>query len=182
MIFLEIWDIYDENRNKTGRTCERGGLGEGEYHLSVHICIFDREGRMLIQKRADCKRDWPSLWDISAAGAVVVGENTREGAERELSEELGIHRDFGKIRPHLTLNYADGFGDIFILNEDRLDLSTLTLQESEVSEVKYATREEIFSLIDGGEFIPYFKSFIGAIFDIRHRYSSMTRGAEGKGK
>ena len=42
-----------------------------------------------------------------------------------------------------------------------------------------ATESEVLAMIDGGEFIPYFKSFISTLFDIRHRYSSMTRGAEG---
>jgi isopentenyldiphosphate isomerase len=177
---MEKWDIYDIDRKKTGRLATRGEkLAEGEYHLSVHICIFDRLGRLLIQRRADCKRDWAGLWDISAAGAVTVGESSAMGAERELSEELGLYRDFTKIRPHLTLNYRDGFGDIYLLTEDEIPLDTLTLQESEVSAVRYATESEVLAMIDGGEFIPYFKSFISTLFDIRHRYSSMTRGAEG---
>lgn len=180
---MEKWDIYDIDRKKTGRLATRGDrLAEGEYHLSVHICIFDREGRMLVQRRAACKSDWPNLWDISAAGAVTVGESSAEGAHRELFEELGLYRDFTKIRPHLTLNYQDGFGDIYLLTEDELDLSLCALQSSEVSAVKYATRDEVLAMIDGGEFIPYFKSFISTLFDIRHRYSSMTRGAEGNDK
>ncbi|MBR2344089.1 MAG: NUDIX domain-containing protein [Clostridia bacterium] len=177
---LEKWDIYDENRIKTGRTCERGGLGEGEYHLSVHICIFDGRGRMLIQKRSEDKASWAGFWDISAAGAVVAGENSREGARRELYEELGLLRDFTHIRPHFTFNYEDGYGDVYLLTEDEHPTESLTLQASEVTAAKYASREEIFELIDGGEFIPYHKSFVSLLFDTRSRYSSMSRGREGK--
>lgn len=37
----EIWDIYDENRNLTGKTIKRAEyinkIKENEYHLVVHI-------------------------------------------------------------------------------------------------------------------------------------------------
>ena len=33
---MELWDIYDDNRLKTGRTVERGNpMAPGEYHI-VH--------------------------------------------------------------------------------------------------------------------------------------------------
>ena len=39
----EIWDIYDENRNLTGKTIKRAEyinkIKENEYHLVVHIWI-----------------------------------------------------------------------------------------------------------------------------------------------
>ena len=49
---MELWDVYDINRNKTGKTAVRGeGLPEGGYHLVVHVCIIGSDGRMLIQQR-----------------------------------------------------------------------------------------------------------------------------------
>ena len=49
---MELWDVYDINRNKTGKTAVRGeGLPEGGFHLVVHVCILGSDGRMLIQKR-----------------------------------------------------------------------------------------------------------------------------------
>jgi hypothetical protein len=45
---MELWDVYDINRNKTGKTAVRGeGLPEGGYHLVVHVCIIGSDGRML---------------------------------------------------------------------------------------------------------------------------------------
>ena len=49
---MELWDVYDVVRNKTGRTMVRGEtFAEGDYHLVVHVCIFNSKGEMLIQKR-----------------------------------------------------------------------------------------------------------------------------------
>ena len=41
----EFWDIYDENRNLTGKIHERGKpLAKGEYHLVVHIWVQNENG------------------------------------------------------------------------------------------------------------------------------------------
>ena len=54
---MELWDIYDIDRVRTGRVAQRGkpasegGLGEGEYHLVVHICVFNGRGQLLLQQR-----------------------------------------------------------------------------------------------------------------------------------
>ena len=43
----EIWDVYDKERNLTGQTHRRGDpLAPGEYHLVVHICIFNSQGKL----------------------------------------------------------------------------------------------------------------------------------------
>ena len=66
----EIWDIYDENRNRTGKTVIREkAWGFEKYHLIVHVGIFDQDGRMLIQKRQKTKAAWPDLWEVSAGGS-----------------------------------------------------------------------------------------------------------------
>ena len=88
---MELVDLYDENRVPLGRTAERyGKKGAGEYRIVVDICVFDREGRMLIQQRAPEKRIWPNRWDVAAAGGVDAGETSHQAAEREFREELGI--------------------------------------------------------------------------------------------
>ena len=71
---MELWDIYDIDRVRTGRVAQRGkpasegGLGEGEYHLVVHICVFNGRGQLLLQQRQKDKEGYPNLWDVSAAG------------------------------------------------------------------------------------------------------------------
>ncbi|MCL4360409.1 NUDIX domain-containing protein [Patescibacteria group bacterium] len=59
-------------------------------HRSVGVLIFDRQKKVLLQKRSLTKDLQPGLWAISAAGHVSAGETYRRAAERELFEELGI--------------------------------------------------------------------------------------------
>lgn len=58
---MELFDLYDDERNFTGETIERGKpLPENRYHLVIHICIFGSDGKMLIQQRQPFKKDFPT--------------------------------------------------------------------------------------------------------------------------
>ncbi|MDD7794387.1 NUDIX hydrolase [Clostridium sp. 'White wine YQ'] len=169
---MELWDVYDINRNKTDKTMVRGEpFKKDEYHLVVHICIFNSKGEMLIQQRQPFKEGWPNMWDITVGGSAIKGDTSQTAAERELFEEIGLKVDLKNIRPHITINFEDGFDDYYII-EREVDLNELSLQYEEVQKVKWASKEEIFSMIESGEFIPYYQSLIQLLFDIRKQYGS----------
>lgn len=165
---MEIWDIYDRDRQFTGKTMVRGSrFGVGEYHLAVHVCIFNPKGKMLIQQRQPFKRGWSNLWDISVGGSAVAGDSSQQAAEREVFEEIGYKVNLRNKRPALTINFDYGFNDFYIIEED-LDIHALHLQFEEVQQVRWATKEEIWDMIEDKRFIPYHKSFIQLLFDMRY--------------
>ena len=164
---VEIFDIYDIHRVKTGGTMLRGsGYKQGEYHIVVHACIFNSNGEMLIQQRQSFKRSWPDMWDVTVAGCATIGDTSQEAIAREIYEEIGVDIDMNGIRPHLTINFECGFDDVYIINRD-LKIEDLKLQVEEVKQVKWASIEEICEKIESGTFIPYYKSLIQLFFDIR---------------
>ena len=164
---MEFWDAYNRDRIPTGKTLVRGQpIPEGAYHLVVHICLFNARGELLIQKRQPTKEKWPGLWDLTAGGCALQGENSRVAAEREIREELGLHLDLEKHQPYFTVNFKTGFDDIYRL-ETEVDLHNLTLQPEEVQEVRWATWEDIQSLLQTGRFIPYHPGFLRLLFDIQ---------------
>ncbi|MEX1376764.1 MAG: NUDIX domain-containing protein [Eubacteriales bacterium] len=172
---MEIWDIYDINMQKTGKTTKRGErLKENEYHLVVCVCIFNKDGEMLIQQRQKDKIGWPNRWDLSAAGSVVHGEDSRSAIQRELKEELGIDIVFSSLRPILTVNFSRGFTDYYCIEKD-VDINSLKLQKEEVQNVKWADKETILNMIDKEEFIPYYKSLIYCLFEMRNSTGSHIR-------
>lgn len=173
---MELWDIYDVDRNKTDKTMVRGEAHpEGAYHLVVHICIFNSAGEMLIQQRQPFKKGWSNMWDITVGGSAVSGDNSQTAASRELFEELGIEMDLTGIRPHLTMNFDKGFDDYYLL-EKNINLADLKLQYEEVQNAKWASKEEILCMIETGEFVPYYPSLIQLLFDMRKKYGSHSRG------
>ena len=172
---MELWDIYNAKREKTGRTMVRGDEFEkGAYHLVIHVCIFGKDGRMLIQQRQKDKHGWPNMWDITVGGSAVAGEDAAAAASRELHEELGIIIDLEDVRPNFTFNFDNGFDDFFLIEKDT-ELCELVFQAEEVQNAKWATRNEIKQMISDGSFIPYYPSLIDIIFDSRRRYGVHTK-------
>ena len=174
LIILEIWDLYDQDRNLTGETGVRGEpLPKGRYHLVVHVCIFNSKGEMLIQQRQPFKKGWPNLWDVSVGGSACQGENSTLAAERETLEELGLQLDLSGQRPFLTICFEGGFDDIYLIQQD-VEISRLHLQEEEVQAVQWATLEQVEQMMTEGVFIPYHKGLLPLLFAM-HRQRGAIR-------
>ena len=93
---MEIWDLYDEQEQKTGETWERSRameIPEGRYHLVCEILIRHRDGTFLLTLRDPEKESWPDCWEASAGGSVLAGETPEQGAVREMFEETGLTAD-----------------------------------------------------------------------------------------
>ena len=167
---MELVDLYDENRIPLGKTAERYAKKKhGEYRMVVHVCIFNSLGQLLIQQRSKEKTAWANLWDVSIGGGVDAGETSRQGAQREVREELGYDLDLIGVRPAVTVNFSDGFDDFFVVTRD-LRLEELRLQAEEVSAVRWATLEEVLSMLESGEFLPYPAGFLRFLFEARGEF------------
>ncbi|KAF8072466.1 ypel3 [Scenedesmus sp. PABB004] len=62
----------------------------GLLHRAVYVWLFDRAGRLLLQRRAPEKKIGGGQWDLSVAEHLAVGESFRDAAVRGLAEELGV--------------------------------------------------------------------------------------------
>ena len=164
---MEYVDVYTAQRTPVGRIEERGKpLGDGEYRIIVHAAIFNSRGELLIQQRQPFKSGWPNLWEVTVGGSAIAGDTSRSAAERETLEEIGLHIDLSSEQPKLTIPFDCGFDDVYTLTMD-VDLSALTLQESEVQAVKWASEDEILAMLADGRFIPYHRAFIQLIFALK---------------
>lgn len=63
---------------------------EGSLHRAFSVFVFDRERRLLLQKRAGTKYHSGSLWSNTACGHPRPGEATPDAARRRLREEMGF--------------------------------------------------------------------------------------------
>ena len=165
---MELWDLYDRDRQLLGRTMARGEKQpEGTCHLVVHICLFNSRGEMLIQQRQSFKSGWSNFWDLTVGGSAVAGESSRTAAEREVREELGLSLSLKGVRPALTVHFEPGFDDVYVL-EREVDPAGLTLQSEEVQAVRWASLPEIMEMVRAGAFIPYHESLLELLFFLRN--------------
>jgi len=167
---MEIWDLHDKDRVKTGGTMVRGKENptNGEYRIIVCIVVFNSKGQMLIQQRQPFKESWPGFWDITAGGSAVSGDTSQMAAARELLEEVGIRADFSDTPPHFTINTIWTFCDFYLVEKD-VNIDNLQLQQDEVAQVKWATKQEIFEMMDDGSFVPYQDGVIELCFSLNAR-------------
>ena len=163
---MELWDLYDRNRMKTGEVAVRDGdpIPPGRYHVVVHAAVFNSRREMLIQRRQPWKSVFPGLWDITCGGSAQAGEDSPTAVWCEVMEEVGLDLlDLRQGRAVFTVNFRDGFDDYYIALSDT-PAEDLVLQESEVAEARWATREEILSMIRDKTFIPYHPALIELLF------------------
>jgi isopentenyldiphosphate isomerase len=86
----EILDVVNERDEVVDRR-PRGEVHRlGLRHRAVHILVFNRQGRVFLQKRSLDKDTFPGTWDSSASGHLESGEDYDAAAVRELREELGL--------------------------------------------------------------------------------------------
>ena len=111
---------------------------------------------------------------MAAAGGVDAGETSRQAAEREFREELGVALDLTGVRPSCTVNFDGGFDDFFLVERD-LDLASLNLQPEEVAQVRWATLEEAEAMAADGCFIPYPEGFLRFLFSMRGKFGFPTK-------
>lgn len=163
---MEVWDLYTQDREKTGKTMVRGDkTPQGLFHLQVHVCIFNQRGQMLIQQRQSTKQWYPDLWDYSVGGSAVAGDNSIAAAQREALEELGVHIDLAGRCPAVTRWYGAIIDDYYIVTQD-VNLSELTLQAEEVQTVRWANCEEILTLLREKKFCPNPSGMITLLFEL----------------
>ena len=165
---MEYWDIYDDNRNKTGRTIlrsDRDKLGDNENHVAIHVAFFNSKGEMLLQRRSLTKADDPGKWDFSSRGSILVSETPQDGAHRETLEELGIDYDFSNIKPMFTKKYPNVFDDFFIVNLD-IDIKDIKIQKEELDSVMWANLDKVIELINNNNFAINNIDFMKNIFEL----------------
>ncbi|MHB1150956.1 MAG: GNAT family N-acetyltransferase [Eubacteriales bacterium] len=152
---MELWDVYDKNRIKTGRIIERGRtMAQDEYHIVVHVWIKNSKGEYLISKRTPNKT-FPDMWECTG-GSALIGEDSFTAAVREAKEELGVNLSECEGKMIFSFkrqnhNYPD-FIDIWLFHAD-IPIHGIAYQDGETCDAMWAGKDKINEMIVDGKFI-----------------------------
>ena len=137
----EIVQVVDGENRPVAELPRHRMRSENLPHRATYIFVFDRAGRVLVQRRTAIKDMYPSYYDLAAGGVVAAGESYEENAEREAEEELGIRNT--ALEPKFDFYYEDErsrcFGRVFTCVHE----GPFTLQAEEVESAAFHTVEEI---------------------------------------
>ena len=88
---MELWDIYDENKERTGATMKHNdwNMKPGEFHLTVLGVLMRPDGKYLITRRR-MDKEWAAGWWEVPGGGVRAGEDSLDAVIREIKEETGV--------------------------------------------------------------------------------------------
>ena len=161
----EIWDLYDENRELLGKDHVRGEqLPIDGYHLVVHVWIRNSKGEYLIAQRSANRPTFPLVWEC-VDGSVIKGEDSLQGALREVKEEVGV--DLLPEKGHVILSdikkiefgkVVNKIVDVWLFEYDgEVDLSNATTDE--VAQVAWMNRSQIKELFDANMFVDTLEYF-----------------------
>ena len=137
---MERLKVFDENYTYVKEDSRDEVHRQGLWHETFHCWLVDDEF-VYIQKRSAVKKDFPGLFDITAAGHILATETVMEGI-REVEEELGLVIDLEKmyakgiVRDVIELpGFIDReFANVFVY-QSTFRPSEFLLQQEEVASV-----------------------------------------------
>ncbi|MBQ2265846.1 MAG: NUDIX domain-containing protein, partial [Clostridia bacterium] len=109
------------------------------------------------------KKLMPGEW-AATGGAAISGEDSFTAAKRELFEELSINSTEKTLNKIFRLKRRNSLLDVWLIKADP-SVESLTLQESEVAEVKWVTKPELQQMIKSGRFHNYGREYFQKLFE-----------------
>lgn len=144
--------LVDENDNPIGSEEKvKCHLPNGKLHRAFTALLFDRNGRLILTRRAKEKMLWPEDWDGTVASHPREGETYTSSAERRMPEEVGISCKMDYL---MKFEYHVPYKDIGSENEicgtliGIVDESTeFKMIEGEIDEIKWISADDLLSEI-----------------------------------
>ncbi|MGG0174491.1 NUDIX hydrolase [Gottfriedia acidiceleris] len=154
----ELLKIFDESGNHIGEASRSEVHNKGLWHETFHcwlLSIEEEKASIYFQIRSHLKKDYPNLFDITAAGHLLSTETVQDGL-REVKEELGIEvkmKDvipLGIIKNSIILETINDheLSHVFLLKSNK-PFTDFNLQKEEVSGIVKADFNQFYQFAYG---------------------------------
>ena len=142
--------LVDGNDNPIGSEEKvKCHLPNGILHRAFTALLFDKNGRLVLTRRALEKMLWPGVWDGTVASHPRKSETYVTSAERRMPEELGISCRLDylfKFEYHVPYKDVGSENEICGTMIGIIDDSIkLSLIKDEIDEIKWISAHELLS-------------------------------------
>lgn len=151
-IQTEKVDVYNKYREKINVIKERNKLNKGEYRISTHIWIKNKQNKILVVKRAKQEDIFPGMW-AQVGGGVISGNTSKETVFKECKEKLDLNIDEDNLFYIGSYTRTSDIVDIWMVEQD-VDIAALNLKEDEVADAKFVSFDEFDEMIEDGVVVP----------------------------
>lgn len=143
----ELFDLVDEQDRVTGQEARSVVHQRGLWHRGVHILLFTRDGKLLVQQRSRDRVHAPLALDCSVSEHVKAGEDYYDAALRGLREEMGVEGIELQTLLKFRMNYGPNDNEISTLYRGLVDPAIVRLDPVEVERVGYYSLPELEQLL-----------------------------------
>ncbi len=161
----ELFDLVTPDGAVIGRaTRARCHADPKLLHRAVHLFVFDRAGRVFLQRRSARKDIQPGRWDTSVGGHVGLGESFDAALRREAAEELGLG-DLGALELELLHQYVwRSEVESELVRTYRCTCEgPFRLDPEEIEEGAFFDADELRRLLDSGTVTPNLRHELGLL-------------------
>ena len=138
--------LVDGDDNEIGSMSKAAAHdGDGVLHRAFSVFLFNPNGKLLLQQRAESKRLWPGYWSNSCCSHPRRGESMEVATSRRLRDELNLDADLEYI---YRFSYQAGYGHLGSEHElchvylGRID-GFVDFNRSEIEAVRFVSPETL---------------------------------------
>ncbi|MDA1195056.1 MAG: isopentenyl-diphosphate Delta-isomerase [Planctomycetota bacterium] len=135
--------------------------GDGILHRAFSVFLFNDQGEVLLQRRAEGKPLWPDYWSNACCSHPRRGETEAAAAVRRLAEELGIQAEPEYI---YSFTYHARYGEagserelcsVFLARTD----APIVANRSEIAETRWLAPADLDAALrnDPEQYTPWLK-------------------------
>lgn len=143
----ELQDLYDSKFNKLDKTIRRrvDEIPENCYVMMSYALIKNNDKYLL-----ECATARSNNTLAIPGGHILAGEDGITGLKRELKEELNLEKLNIKHLDTIIYPYNNYIFNIYLI-EDEIDINNIVYDFSEVVNINWYTKDEIFNKIKEGK-------------------------------
>ncbi|WP_431038204.1 isopentenyl-diphosphate Delta-isomerase [Streptomyces sp. P6-2-1] len=176
-----LLELVDESGTTIG-TAEKLAAHQppGQLHRAFSVFLFDREGRLLLQRRALGKYHSPGVWSNTCCGHPYPGEAPFAAAARRTFEELGVAPSLLAEAGTVRYNHPDPLSGLVEQEYNHLFVglspSELAPDPEEIAETVFVTPRELAERHARDTFSTWFPTVLDAV---RPAVRELTGGTAG---